>query len=279
MRSLVPSEWEIRLANFPNETYERMTMPVRVERIYLSSDNKALVGSVAVANISFQKYVVARFTLDYWKTTSEVVAEYNNDVRKKQNNDGYDRFNFNIKLADQANLETKTLLLCVRYNVNGQEHWDNNNSMNFQVDFIKKVVARGKGAKQGSSAGTLGAIPRSRHSPPATRPRTTPASDDDFGHSFDNKYEFGSTRAILGESPNSTIRLKPRSRNRGNFFPDPLSSKPTTGASNAFSTRYDFGASLTAALSNAQTAMDNKSGLKAPEPTKPTGFFDNGRGR
>ncbi|KAF2497331.1 hypothetical protein BU16DRAFT_311409 [Lophium mytilinum] len=270
-----PVEWEIRLANFPEETYERKTMPVRVERIFLSSDNKTLVGSAAVANISFQKWVVARFTLDYWKTTSEVVAEYNNDVRKKQINDGYDRFNFNIKLADQANLETKTLLLCVRYNVNGQEFWDSNNSMNFQVDFTKKSVPRGKGAKKGPSAGTLGAIPRSRHSPPATRPRSMPAAfDDDFGNGFDTKYEFGSTRSIIGDSPNSTIRLKPKSKNRANFFPDPVA-RNATGASHAFSTRYDFGASLTAALSNAQTALGEKSGLKGTAPSKPTGFFDN----
>ncbi|TKA65948.1 hypothetical protein B0A49_11143, partial [Cryomyces minteri] len=125
-------EWEIRLANFPRETFERKTQPVRVERIFLSSDNKVLIGSVAVQNLSFQKIVIARFTLDYWKTTSEVVAEYNNDVRKKEANDGLDRFNFNIKLADLANLETKTMLLCVRYNVNGQDYWDNNEDTNFQ---------------------------------------------------------------------------------------------------------------------------------------------------
>jgi hypothetical protein len=268
-------EWEIRVANFPTETYERKTMPVRMERIFLSSDNKTLVGNVAVANISFQKFVVARFTLDYWKTTSEVVAEYNNDVRRKQTNDGYDRFNFNIKLADQANLETKTMLLCVRYNVNGQEYWDNNRAMNFQVDFSKKVVPRGKGAKQGPSAGPLGAIPRSRHSPPTIRPRSFPAAgfDDDFCNGFENKYEFGSTRALIGDSPHSTIRLKPKSKNRANFFPDPVPRKHT-GASSAFSTRYDFGASLTAALSTAQSALGDRSGLKPTVPSKPTGFFD-----
>ena len=82
-------EWEIKLANFPaSETYERQTAPVRVERISLASDNQTLVGNIACANISFHKFVVARFTLDYWKTTSEVVAEFNHDVRRKQKDDG-----------------------------------------------------------------------------------------------------------------------------------------------------------------------------------------------
>jgi hypothetical protein len=270
-RSALP-EWEIKLANFPSsDTYERQTAPVRVERIFLASDNKTLVGTVAVANIAFQKLVVARFTLDYWKTTSEVVAEFNQDVRKKQTTDGYDRFNFNIKLADQANLATKTLLLCVRYTVNGQDFWDNNGSMNYQVDFVKKTKQRGKG----QSNGTLGAIPRSRHSPTGPRPRSMPVGsfDDDFEHGFDSKFEFGSRRITLGDSPNHSIRLKPKSK-RANFLPDQPARQNPKGQ--AFSSRYDFGASLTAALSNAQTALGDRSGIKANNTARrPTGYFDN----
>lgn len=248
-------EWEIKLANFPSaDTYERQTMPVRVERIFLASDNKTLVGTVACANISFHKLVIARFTLDYWKTTSEVVAEYNHDVRRKQKDDGYDRFNFNIKLADQANLESKTLLLCVRYQVNGQEFWDNNGSINYQVDFVKKSKPS---SKKGSS-GPLRAIPRSRHSPTGPRPRSMPAGsfDDDFGQDFGSKFAFGPSKPQLRDSPSATIRLKPRSK-RSNLFPD-QTTKPT---GQAFSTRYDFSASLSAALSNAQTALGDRSGL------------------
>ena len=140
-RSTAPAfEWEIRLANFPTDSNDRSGMPARVEKVFLSADNKTLIGVVAVHNLAFNKYVVTRFTLDYWKTTSEVVAEYNNDVRRKEANDGFDRFNFNIKLEDQANLESKTMFFCIRYNVNGQEFWDSNGNMNFQVDFVKKIL-------------------------------------------------------------------------------------------------------------------------------------------
>ncbi|OAK97091.1 hypothetical protein IQ06DRAFT_40405 [Phaeosphaeriaceae sp. SRC1lsM3a] len=264
-------EWEIKLANFPSsESYERQSAPVRVERIFLASDNQTLVGNIACANISFQKLVVARFTLDYWKTTSEVVAEFNHDVRKKQKDDGYDRFNFNIKLADQANLESKTLLLCIRYQVNGQEYWDNNNSMNYQVDFSKKVKQR----TNKRSNGGLGAIPRSRHSPLAPRPRSMPASlDDDFGNDYENKFSFGSPRpVIISESPNASIRLKPKSK-RGSLFPDQANNRSQSGQ--AFSSRYDFSASLSAALSTAQTALGERSGLKVNTGNKVNaGYFD-----
>lgn len=265
-------EWEIKLANFPaTETHERQCAPVRVERIFLASDNQTLVGNIACANIAFQKFVVARFTLDYWKTTSEVVAEFNHDVRKKQKDDGYDRFNFNIKLADQANLESKTLLLCVRFSVNGQEFWDNNNSMNYQVDFTKKVKQR----QNKRSTGGLGAIPRSRQSPLVPRPRTMPTDslDDDFGHEFENKFQFGGGRGvIIGDSPNSSIKLKPRSK-RGSLFPDQAPRRSQAGL--AFSSRYDFGASLSAALSTAQTALGDRSGLKVNTSNLgKKGYFD-----
>ncbi|KAF1981129.1 carbohydrate-binding module family 21 protein [Aulographum hederae CBS 113979] len=256
-------ELELRLSNFPQESYERKTMPIAVERIFLSADNKTLIGNVSVANLAFNKFIVARFTLDYWKTTSEVVAEYNNDVRRKQSNDGRDRFNFNIKLADQANLESKTLLLCVRYNVNGQEFWDNNGNMNFQVDFMKKTKGtQGKGGMQG---GSLGIIPRSKHSPPTARARTTPASpDDDFSSGFDSKYEFGPRRMVMSE-PNPALRFKPKKR--AIIFPDQAAQK-SDGSGQGFSTRYDFGASLSAALSNAQSALGDRSGLQ-PKQTAP----------
>lgn len=265
-------EWEIKLANFPqHETHERQTAPVRVERIFLAHDNQTLVGNIACANIAFQKFVVARFTLDYWKTTSEVVAEFNHDVRKKHKDDGYDRFNFNIKLADQANLESKTLLLCVRYQVNGQEFWDSNNSMNYQVDFSKKVKPR----QSKRSNGSLGAIPRSRHSPLAPRPRSMPPAslDDDFGHEFENKFQFGSGRGvIIGDSPQTTIKLKPKSK-RGSLFPDQAPHRSQGGQ--AFSSRYDFGASLSAALSTAQTALGDRSGLKInTSDAGKNGYFD-----
>lgn len=260
-RATVP-QYEMKLDNFPGESFERKTAPVRVERIFLASDKKTLVGTVAVANIAFHKLVVARFTLDYWKTTSEVVAEYNQDVRKKQASDGYDRFNFNIKLADQANLESKTLLLCVRYNVNGTEYWDNNNHKNYQVDFVKKT----KQSLHGRNNHSMSSIPRSRQSPPAARPRSMPAGsfDDDFGHDFGSRFEFGSGRVTIRDSPSTSIRLRSKNR-RGSFFPDQTARRTPT--SQAFSTRYDFTASLSAALSTAQSAMGDRSGIK-PKATE-----------
>lgn len=245
-------EWEIHLNNFPRETLERTLAPVSVERIYLSSDNKNLMGAVAVANLAFHKTVVARFTLDYWKTTSEVVADHNNDVRRKQIGDGCDRFVFSIKLGDQANLEHKTMFFCVRYTVNGQEYWDNNNSINYQVDFTKKP----RETKQGTQGASL-PLPRSKppHSTSSVRPRSFPSALDDFGN-FDSAFERPSLKApnqIIGDSP---IRFRSQQSTQG-LVPDAPAPR-SNGSSQAFGNRYNFGVALHHAIASASPTLGER---------------------
>ena len=251
-RSL-PYEWEIVVANFPPETYERLQMPVRVEKVYLSTDNKTLIGVVAVANIAFNKTVVARFTLDYWKTTSEVVAEYTNDIRRKKQNDGYDRFNFTIKLADLANLEAKTMFFCVKYCVNGVEYWDNNNSTNFQIDFRKKMKPI-NGKKGCSSQRQSNGLPRSgRRTSPAER--TVVTNFDDFADEFSFPYKQPTHEYLSGAG-----RLK-GVRSEVALSSERFQKKPASPSNNAFSNRYDFSASLNAAIQAANTTLGDKSGI------------------
>lgn len=263
----LPFEWEIRLTNFPAEAVERKSMPVRVERVYLSSDNKNLMGAIAAKNIAFHKLVVARFTLDYWKTTSEVVADYSRDVRQRQVNDGCDRFHFSIKLEDQANLENKTLFFCVRYNVNGQEFWDNNRSINYQVDFSKKAKPQnGKNGMQGNIGRPLNALSRSKSSstfPPL--PRDTGASHDDFA-SGSVPYDFSSfpqPSAVVGDSPIRFRNAKPARE----IIPDALGRR-ANAAGQAFGNRYDFGASLSAAIHAASATVGDRSGAPIRDETK-----------
>lgn len=260
-----PVEWEIRLANFPQHTAERGSLPIRTERVYLSPDTKILQGDVVVRNLAFHKLVVARFTLDYWKTTSEVLAEYNNDVRMKQTAHGCDLFTFRIKLEDQANLENKTMFFCVKYSVNGQDYWDNNNSVNYQVDFSKKYKPQnGKRSTQAKNSRPLNALPRSR--PSATfsspRPRSMP-SFDDFAGSI-NPYEFSSfpqPSALVGDSP---IRFKNKSSTQ-EIVPDAPGRPKASANQQAFGNRYDFGASLSAAIQAAGTSP----GDRGEVPSKP----------
>lgn len=256
-----PFEWELHISNFPAETPARRLLPVWLERVWLSPDQKSLIGSVVVANIAFQKYVTCRFTLDYWKTTSEVGAEYVSEVTPRQGPIGSDRFHFNIKLSDMANLESKTLYFCIRYNVTGQEHWDNNGGMNFQVDFHKKPVAQnGKEGVIGAANRPANGLPKStRRQNPSTapRPKSMPIGANDFGDS--QKLSLGqSLDEYLGDAAPKGIRLK-GVKSTSSIPSDNLASRLPAPSGQAFANRYDFSASLTAAIQTAKESLSGKS--------------------
>ncbi|KAI1075355.1 carbohydrate-binding module family 21 protein [Whalleya microplaca] len=268
-----PFEWEIVVSNFPAECAIRKAMPVRLERVWMSPDQKSLIGSIAVANLAFQKSVVCRFTFDYWKTVSEITAEYHQEIRVRDSETGHDRFQFSVKLSDLANLETKTLFFCIRYNVNGLEYWDNNNGVNFQVDFRKKMLPQnGKKGMQGASSRSANGLPRStRRANPSTapRPKSMPVGAlDEFGHSsrlvdFDQPiHEF------LGESESAGLRLK-SSKSTGSLPSDNLSNRLSAPSGQAFANRYDFGASLNAAR---QARKDQRGDGLYMKPNKKASF-------
>ena len=221
------SDWKLRLVNFPQS--QSSQKPVRLENLSLSTSQTNLVGIVAVANLAFQKQVAARFTFDRWETVSEVVAEYSHEAQSRVP-DGYDRFSFSIKLADQANLESKTLLACIRYSVSGREYWDNNSSMNYQVAFDKAP----KVEKHGSRLASRPALPKSRsfRGSHKFRPHSMSSFDDFSG--MGNYLSFPRPVSLPqddsdGIEPITLARRDKQSRQ-------------------AFGNRYDFGASLSATV-------------------------------
>ena len=241
-------DWEMRLTNFPNNPLQQLISTVKVEKVYLSTDTKILIGTVAVRNLAFHKLVVARFTLDYWRTTSEVVAEYNTDIRKRLLNDGLDRFTFNIKLEDQANLESKTMFFCVRYNVDGQEHWDNNNNLNYQLNFSKKFKhgSEPRGVRQLNTLSRSKPTGQFSNASPNMRPRSMPSFDDFTSNMA--PYEFSSSPnplSLVGDSP---IRYRNKAPT-AEILPDAPGKPKSSSNHQAFGNRYDFGASLSAAMS------------------------------
>lgn len=243
-----PFAWELMTTNFPHENnLIRKALPARLEKVWLSKDQQSLLGSVAVANLAFEKSVTCRFTLDGWTTTSEVTAEYTNTMLPRDAGPGHDRFTFTIQLADISNLACKTLYFCIRYYVNGEEYWDNNSAANFQVDFLKKHLPQnGKNGFQGASGRSANGLPRSsRRQSHSTgqRPVSMPATMDDFadepGFRFDQPIH-----EYLGESAATGLRLKSKSTN--NLASDNITKSLASPSGAAFANRYDFGASLSA---------------------------------
>lgn len=131
------TEWQISLPNFTQNFNLESSKTVFLESVFLSGDKNNLFGNVAVKNLTFEKYVIIRYSLDNWKTATEISAEYNPDVRRKLKVLGYDRFTFSLNLRDFPQLYTNSVLLfCVKFvDGNGGIYWDNNNGHNYKVIF------------------------------------------------------------------------------------------------------------------------------------------------
>jgi len=115
----------VRAANYSND--------VALEELYLGPDGTHILGKVRVRNLAFSKSIAVRFTFDSWQTTSEVTGKYMDSPSPV-----FDRFAFTIRLNDLlARIEGKTLVLAVRYSVDGREIWDNNGGQDYLATFSK----------------------------------------------------------------------------------------------------------------------------------------------
>ncbi|KAF9480875.1 hypothetical protein BDN70DRAFT_580984 [Pholiota conissans] len=202
------------------------TEDVALEELCLSPDGASILGKVRVRNLAFSKWIAVRFTFDSWQTTSEVTGKYLDSPSSQ-----FDRFSFAIRLNDLlARIEGKTLVLAVKYSIEGREMWDNNGGQNYVVTFTKAKVEE--------------------PTPPTKRPTTL--SDDEAstdmmdlrsklekvvntkdrtGPAF-NTYQFPSSSASWTSSSSQGFRQNSASPDRDTF---------RTSAS--FASRYDFAAS------------------------------------
>ncbi|KAE8233074.1 hypothetical protein CF326_g1888 [Tilletia indica] len=165
----------LRLPNFPSSAKLSVDRDVFLERVFLSDDLRSVKGTVQVRNLAFEKWLAVRFSLDGWATACEVSAEHSESIKGGKS----DRFTFSIKLnelliwgnrgagssSSSGEQETKTMLLCLRYNTAGQEFWDNNEGLNYQLDFrLRPVVLPSPGGSgSGSGSGAAGSGSARQH--------------------------------------------------------------------------------------------------------------------
>ncbi len=116
---------------------------------------------------------------------------------------------------------------------------------------------------QPASARPINGLPRSqKKSTPLPRPRSMPVAFDDFADGFDAKYDFSAfskepVNDFLGEA--GPVRLK-GVKSAVNMASNNMRKSPNA-TGQAFANRYDFGASLSAAIQAANTALGDRSGI------------------
>jgi hypothetical protein len=193
-----------------------------------------------------------------------VTAEYSHDARRKQLQDGYDRFMFNIRLDEQTNLDKKTMFVCIRYNVDGQEFWDNNETRDFQVNFTK--IPKPKVQTQSiPRARPRINLPRSRSfTGSGSRPHSMPSSLQEFSDMH---------RYISFGPPMSDRKSKTEVDDDMPHDPEaPVPIRRDKQGHQVFGNRYDFESSLSAAIRSkpeqdrTMLAAQAKSDTSAPAP-------------
>ena len=91
-----------------------------------TSGEQSLQGTLWVTNASYYKHVTVKYTFNHWINTCECEAQYrchSNDFRN------IDQFDFSIDVPSDVD----RIDFVLRYCVNGQEHWDNNDGKNYTL--------------------------------------------------------------------------------------------------------------------------------------------------
>jgi len=196
----------MEVTNMPQRS--TMDVDVMLEDVTLSKE-ATICGHVKVRNLAFHKHVAIRFTFDFWQTTSEVSAKYEQSLAHGV----FDRFSFVIRLHDiLSKIEDKTLFMAIRYTVNGRELWDNNEGQNYKFTFSLPVTLRA----------------------PRTIAQIQFASDEEAVADLTQKLERVQSKEALKDSQRFHRRRRSESTNEDFFFTSPTS----------LSSRYTWGASL-----------------------------------
>lgn len=110
--------------------------------------DKSLMGTIKVSNVSFEKSVYVRITFDAWKSHTDVPCAYMNNVYGCADTD---TFSFTIDLQSSLAHEDQ-VEFCISYSTNDVTHWDNNDGRNYRLAHVDrtKPVAQKTALEPGS---------------------------------------------------------------------------------------------------------------------------------
>ena len=103
----------------------------------------AVTGTVRVLNSDYQKHVIVRYTLNNWKTSLDLLAEWEGSIgASKENVTDMDRFRFMIPLPSKD--WSGCVEFAVRYDVAGRTFWDSNQKENHSIVVGRRSTFAGR---------------------------------------------------------------------------------------------------------------------------------------
>lgn len=128
MQCLVPDfQQPVDREDYP---YHLQQQKVCLERV--TSSDLGLNGTIRVINVAFEKQVAVRYSFNHWRSQHEVSAQWHSSVPGKEGQDEVDVFTFFLPVPPFLQLSS-VVEFAVRYQVNGQEYWDNNQGKNYSL--------------------------------------------------------------------------------------------------------------------------------------------------
>ncbi|KAM9826213.1 protein phosphatase 1 regulatory subunit 3E isoform 3-T5 [Syngnathus typhle] len=108
--------------------FEQKVREVKVMLESVETDDFTLSGFVRVLNLAFEKSVSLRYSLNNWITFMDSLASY----VPHSSDGGTDRFSFKVVIPTYME-NGGTLQFAIKYTVDGEDFWDNNNGNNYKV--------------------------------------------------------------------------------------------------------------------------------------------------
>jgi protein phosphatase 1 regulatory subunit 3A/B/C/D/E len=118
---------------------EELMQQLQIQKAILESTeylpgSTSMKGIIRVLNISFEKLVYVRMSLDDWQTYYDILAEY-----VPNSCDGEtDQFSFKISLVPPYQRDGIKVEFCIRYETSAGTFWSNNNGTNYTLVCQKK---------------------------------------------------------------------------------------------------------------------------------------------
>ncbi|XP_053157732.1 protein phosphatase 1 regulatory subunit 3B [Hemicordylus capensis] len=106
----------------------------RLQADYVCLENcmlkdKAIVGTVKVRNLAFEKAVKIRMTFDTWKTFTDYPCQYVKDMYAGSDKD---TFSFDVCLPKRVQPHER-IEFAVCYECDGKVYWDSNKGLNYRI--------------------------------------------------------------------------------------------------------------------------------------------------
>lgn len=159
--SISQNKWKLKSMNF--DLFRQSDPQSYVKLVSLNISKDSIVGLVQVLNISFEKQVEVKFTVDSWNSIYIVNASFDRSL-----NSSRDQFRFEINLNNSLLINSKrsknqpiNIELCVKYSSSNQAvFYDNNNGSNFKFQMVSNKQHRySSNVKRSSQRPTYSTLP------------------------------------------------------------------------------------------------------------------------